>query len=452
MAIEVSFEIENTLKLIYNDVFRKGANPLALPFIALFEMIGDKARIPLDRDYNEFLFGDFIDFIDETERQYEAELFKENYLYLYNLLEEDNPLGFSTVDGDFYITGIAIRREMSVINIIANIVPIGDQSEKIRALCILGNIQDGKFIEKERSLVGDHLNHQVDKFIYHNAGFLTDNYISKLTDKDILRSGEKELEYFTRINDFNKNMLFNIYGFIFNLLPRFLLLPQYFDFMYDLVITEKRPVRSLEDRIIRKHGKTKKGSPIIYKIIKSINVHYLYDKTITTRKYTPPSHSFQVNGHWRTLPNPDWKGRDQFGDEVIGKTWVHDFVKGHEQVESNNTIETKTEQIVIKIKQPLEYAKSKIQASTKTIKVDIDKPSEEWMYEERKKLTSALRYKILKRDNYRCQLCGAVGTDKDVQIEVDHKIPISKWGKTEESNLWTLCKKCNRGKSKEGIY
>ncbi len=66
--------------------------------------------------------------------------------------------------------------------------------------------------------------------------------------------------------------------------------------------------------------------------------------------------------------------------------------------------------------------------------------------EERGKLTPGLRYDILKRDNFKCQICGRTQSD-GVTLEVDHKVPIAKGGKTEPDNLWTLCRDCNRGKS-----
>ncbi|MBQ9552819.1 MAG: HNH endonuclease [Clostridia bacterium] len=65
---------------------------------------------------------------------------------------------------------------------------------------------------------------------------------------------------------------------------------------------------------------------------------------------------------------------------------------------------------------------------------------------ERSLMTASLRYDILKRDNYRCQICGASAND-GVKLHVDHIIPVSKGGKTEPSNLQTLCERCNLGKS-----
>jgi 5-methylcytosine-specific restriction endonuclease McrA len=65
---------------------------------------------------------------------------------------------------------------------------------------------------------------------------------------------------------------------------------------------------------------------------------------------------------------------------------------------------------------------------------------------ERAKVTPSLRTLILKRDNYTCKHCGAT-IDDGVSLHIDHIIPVSKGGKTEESNLQTLCDWCNLGKS-----
>ena len=75
-------------------------------------------------------------------------------------------------------------------------------------------------------------------------------------------------------------------------------------------------------------------------------------------------------------------------------------------------------------------------------------PPTEWRATERRKLTAGLRFLILRRDKFRCQLCGAdQADDSGVRLEVDHVVPVAKWGLTVESNLWTLCRVCNGGKS-----
>lgn len=65
---------------------------------------------------------------------------------------------------------------------------------------------------------------------------------------------------------------------------------------------------------------------------------------------------------------------------------------------------------------------------------------------EKGKMTPTLRYNILSRDGFRCKLCGR--TAPEVKLHVDHIIPLSKGGKTEESNLQALCFDCNHGKAR----
>ena len=62
-------------------------------------------------------------------------------------------------------------------------------------------------------------------------------------------------------------------------------------------------------------------------------------------------------------------------------------------------------------------------------------------------MTSALREKIKERDNYTCQICGlSTYQEPNLLLEIDHITPISRNGLTIESNLQTLCWRCNRGK------
>ncbi len=65
---------------------------------------------------------------------------------------------------------------------------------------------------------------------------------------------------------------------------------------------------------------------------------------------------------------------------------------------------------------------------------------------ERARMTDSLRYDVMKRDGFRCQICGATQAD-GVKLHVDHIRPVSKGGKTVMSNLRTLCDRCNLGKS-----
>lgn len=65
---------------------------------------------------------------------------------------------------------------------------------------------------------------------------------------------------------------------------------------------------------------------------------------------------------------------------------------------------------------------------------------------QRQKMTPSLRYDIMKRDGFRCVLCGRSVERDGVTLHVDHIIPVAKGGKTVPGNLRTLCEECNKGK------
>ena len=59
-----------------------------------------------------------------------------------------------------------------------------------------------------------------------------------------------------------------------------------------------------------------------------------------------------------------------------------------------------------------------------------------------------LRFKVLRRDSFRCVLCGDnPPANPDCVLNVDHIVPWSKGGTTVLENLRTLCAPCNLGRS-----
>jgi hypothetical protein len=59
-----------------------------------------------------------------------------------------------------------------------------------------------------------------------------------------------------------------------------------------------------------------------------------------------------------------------------------------------------------------------------------------------------LRFKVMQRDNFKCQFCGrSPAKNSEIELHVDHIKPWSKGGETVYENLQTLCSKCNLGKS-----
>lgn len=68
--------------------------------------------------------------------------------------------------------------------------------------------------------------------------------------------------------------------------------------------------------------------------------------------------------------------------------------------------------------------------------------------EQRTMMTKKLREAIKTRDDFTCCNCGnSTHKEPNLLLEIDHIIPVSKGGRTEETNLQTLCWKCNRTKS-----
>jgi hypothetical protein len=66
---------------------------------------------------------------------------------------------------------------------------------------------------------------------------------------------------------------------------------------------------------------------------------------------------------------------------------------------------------------------------------------------QRSLMTSGLRTFIKKRDEYKCCTCrNGIENEPNLLLEIDHIVPISKGGLTNEENLQTLCWRCNRSK------
>lgn len=69
-------------------------------------------------------------------------------------------------------------------------------------------------------------------------------------------------------------------------------------------------------------------------------------------------------------------------------------------------------------------------------------------------ISPQLRNKILERNGFTCQLCGAGPGDPDpfnpnrkVRLHIDHIKPISQGGSDDEENLRVLCSACNQGRA-----
>jgi hypothetical protein len=257
-------------------------------------------------------------------------------------------------------------------------------------------------------------------------------------------------------------------------------LPAYCRFMYDLVTTEQIPVRKTAQADTRTPKRADDTAEVLYRTIKSIRVirEPASETGIpsTTHSWTPPTYRYTVRGHWRTFNNAMVHGHDPAGNLILGRTWVKNYYKGSTN-DGEERVRTVQPHTVIRVKQTLAYAKAVILAQTVVVRATSttttseqneqkteslhlsasmptsEKPPVEWRARERAKLTAGLRFLVMQRDGYRCRLCGCSQADEaGVHLEVDHIRPVSNWGLTVESNLWTLCRDCNKGKSSHKMH
>ena len=67
--------------------------------------------------------------------------------------------------------------------------------------------------------------------------------------------------------------------------------------------------------------------------------------------------------------------------------------------------------------------------------------------EDRRDIRLGQRFRVLKRDNFKCVLCGNTpAIDPTCTLHVDHVLPFSRGGKTADTNLRSLCAACNVGR------
>ena len=65
----------------------------------------------------------------------------------------------------------------------------------------------------------------------------------------------------------------------------------------------------------------------------------------------------------------------------------------------------------------------------------------------RNNVDPSTRFRVLKRDCFKCVYCGdSPSTDPKITLVVDHIQPIAKGGKNSLDNYQTLCQYCNAGK------
>lgn len=435
------------------------------------------------RDYFTLDFGDFLEYATSPlARDVDLAQFAPGSLSFYEALPGtyEAPLFESEDDLSFSIVGVAISQfeEELVIYLVARYfeeraelgiqmaTPSGTFSYFIAGLVLHPDAEDAKrLVEGDRFLLVPERKDS-GELAFSLASPLTVNLMRLLVEMKT-REGDPRRTAITASEANLKRA-----GSCFEVARLMAHLPNYYAFMYDLVREERIRSSEVPRPKLFNNRKARSQPGPRYRLVKSIRVVYSAEENARRkagsepRSWTAPSYRYSVRGHWRALTHPWWKGRGPDGEEVLGRTWVHEYEKGTEEGETRTEIVTRDPQVVIKIKQPLSYARDVVEAYTKKPAVPttaahneeresipasgsgggMSRPTAEWMYEERKKLTAGLRYMILRRDSYRCVLCGADASREGVVLEVDHTVPIAEWGRTVEENLRTTCRTCNRGK------
>lgn len=76
---------------------------------------------------------------------------------------------------------------------------------------------------------------------------------------------------------------------------------------------------------------------------------------------------------------------------------------------------------------------------------DVNPPSPSVI--DQRSISVGLRYQILKRDRFRCVVCGrSPAATPGLELHIDHIVPFARGGKTIAENLRSTCRDCNLGK------
>ena len=126
----------------------------------------------------------------------------------------------------------------------------------------------------------------------------------------------------------------------------------------------------------------------------------------------------------------------------ITNNMVGKVLRNHGLVKRDNT--TKTYTLIDFDSLTKEEAKQLIELCQKKLEEFLNKRGK-LIFQHRKKsagyISGTLRYEVLKRARFRCELCGISAYEK--ALEVDHILPRNHGGSDDLSNLQALCYSCN---------
>lgn len=90
----------------------------------------------------------------------------------------------------------------------------------------------------------------------------------------------------------------------------------------------------------------------------------------------------------------------------------------------------------------------RVEQIPQTVVAEVERPKgperERPVRRRRTGISVSTRYRILKRDNFKCVYCGRNASE--VALEIDHYTPVCAGGGNDDANLRAACRDCNGGK------
>lgn len=424
-----------------------------------------------------FSFSDFVDFVTSADAPREpfkaAYNYQEGHIYSFNLYDDPHDLTFSSTPGrEFGVGGVSLIRHGSEISLLLvagaladlakesgtlpefeaavpypgkeNITPSPDRNRRAEQL---GSYRD---LWKTIVLVRFDLASETQqvRYLLRDCG----DYYAVATDDVSIFPG--------LVNDSERQTLAEMAGelsqhdVLFEICKTALLLQEYFRFKLTLVREERVPSPSSQGDKQPQPRRVKKGSAyssrVIFRTVSALRVVNPPARAI--RRFSAPRFRVEVDGFWRRL-RPGRTGHNARGDVVEGRTWVRDHLRWRDLPERPIEVLVKSRVSIARATVEAEkLAKELARGDSRSSVPDSSGPVESGVsrdeaYRQRMLLTKRIRWAVFQRDDFRCRACGAdAASDVGVRLDVDHITPISRGGKTEESNLQTLCSNCNNGK------
>lgn len=473
-------QIEETVEALFNELYPRHApgiravKPLLAPALGCLVVDPNIRQLLPHREYHQLDMVDFLDYstssLPSTPRLRD---FAKNEINFYEGFDRkpNQPMLHATEMGiGLSILGVALARNEVFVSVTMQFMVHGEGFTDSHLVTLTFAPSKTEFPNGEGASLEEWDRYSIfqptptdNEWRFVVSGVYTDHVLEEMARRPHVEGAATKEQIAAIRSDASENK--TKFSTFFELARLGLHLPAYFGFMYDLVVNEEAHERTsvIPPSTAAPPKPTREPTNPSYKIIKSIRIIRPADPSHSQRTWSAPTYRFSVRGHWRHYSDSSVAGRTAEGLPIQGRTWVRTYMKGPGLSVDDTESATAEPRVTIKIKQPLSYAQDIIAAherentphassSQPAPGPRTEKPSDEWKARERSKLTAGLRYAMMRRDRFRCCLCGRNASEENgVRLEVDHRIPVDQWGTTTEGNLWTLCLNCNRGKSNDAV-